>query len=803
MASKPLEKEILLSNIIHKPLKVDERASLEADSLKKKVLDRVVIFDSEQGADQWQHRGDGESRIVDGMLELTSPNLMDHWPEGSPSDGDYSTYGPVATYRSFDHENWESYNRISFEIYPDCSGMANPHIKVAIRNDGTIKIPDMYYREGFNVINLKNKQWNQCSMEIPDLPRDEITELSFKYDMYGKDRATGDTVKYTIKNVYLEKVEYPNISKGWQPRHKDVIFSHNGYHPDHAKTVLIAGKREASFSVMLLETGEEKFSGQVQASETTIGSFSLADFTPLAEEGTYVIRIGDLISKPFQIGYSVDRWEDSIWKSLNFIYCERCGCPIHGIHGSCHADITAKHNGGMIIFNGGWHDAGDVSQQMVQTAEVALALYEMADQVKEQNLPLYMRLVEEGEWGVDFLLKTRFGDGYRATSAGIRIWSDGIIGNMDDMHARVHNNPYENFICSGIEAKICMLMEEGNILKDKLAQVALQDFQYAVEEFEKDGFSRLPIFWEHTYMTSESLFLATASWAASLMYNLTGEEEYARKAERYLDDVIASQETEGIRTEAGEVVSGFFYRNPDRKVAMHFNHQAREHLYLMAFSEIIGTQPDHPKKANWMEAVERYGSYIKFLTAYTAPYPMLSSGIYHRDEHEDQASFDVQHLLVGDKAKEQYSEQLQQGVRLNDEYYLKRFPVWFSFKGNNAIVLSTGKAAALAGLLLNDRKLIEIAEEQLHWIVGKNPFNQSLMYGEGYNFAQQYTVLSGEMVGEIPVGIQTFENEDVPYWPQMNSATYKEVWVGLAGKWMTLVADLYAYDQQQGKSHNI
>jgi hypothetical protein len=95
---------------------------------------------------------------------------------------------------------------------------------------------------------------------------------------------------------------------------------------------------------------------------------------------------------------------------------------------------------------------------------------------------------------------------------------------------------------------------------------------------------------------------------------------------------------------------------------------------------------------------------------------------------------------------------------------------------------------------LKDQELLDIAEGQLQWIVGKNPFGQSLMYGEGYRYAQQYSVLSGEMTGELPVGVQTFGNEDVPYWPQFNNATYKEVWVGLAGKWMSILADLYTAD---------
>lgn len=176
--------------------------------------------------------------------------------------------------------------------------------------------------------------------------------------------------------------------------------------------------------------------------------------------------------------------------------------------------------------------------------------------------------------------------------------------------------------------------------------------------------------------------------------------------------------------------------------------------------------------------------------SFAAPYPLIPAGFYHKEEYLDDTSFELQHLLVDERAREEYQLQFQAGIPINQDIALRRFPIWFSFRGNNAILLSAGKACSIAGKLLNDEKLLRIAEGQLEWIVGKNPFGQSMMYGEGANFAQQYSVLNGEMVGEIPVGIQTFRNEDQPYWPQFNNATYKEVWVGNAGKWLSIVADL-------------
>ena len=93
------------------------------------------------------------------------------------------------------------------------------------------------------------------------------------------------------------------------------------------------------------------------------------------------------------------------------------------------------------------------------------------------------------------------------------------------------------------------------------------------------------------------------------------------------------------------------------------------------------------------------------------------------------------------------------------------------------------------GRYLDDKELLQIGREQLYWTVGKNPFGQSLIYGEGRRYPQLNNFSSGQTTGTIPVGIRTLGNADVPYWPQTNNACYKEVWVTSAGKWLSLLAE--------------
>jgi hypothetical protein len=792
-------KDIKKSGYIHRPLPLYEDKSLEHRQRDYIIMEEKWLFDSRHpGNSDWIHRGVGALLTLSNQeLQLSSPTLMPCWPDGAPPDGDYTNFGTARMAKAFNRDNWESFNRITLEVFPDFTGVPNAYIMLMFKNEGAIQVPDIYEREGYHGFNLKNHEWNIVHLEIQELPRDAITELSIGYYLNGKERATADDMELRLRKVKLEKVSEHEVSKGWTPKPNDIIYSHSGYSLTGIKTAFTAPLLSQTFQVKRADTNQVAFTGDIEVMEADLGSFHIMNFSTFSQEGRYYLQAGAIISENFTIGSAEVVWHNSVWKALNFIFCERCGYPVPGIHGSCHADIIAKHEGTILSFNGGWHDAGDVSQQLIQTAEVTFSLFEMAEKVKPFDEDLYLRLLEEGEWGLDFMLKTRFGDGFRATSAGITRWTDGRIGNMDDAEARVHNTAYENFYCAGIEAYIHSQLTANPALSNHLLHIAKEDFQFAITEFEQHGFDQKPIFWEHTYQTSESLYMATASWAATMLYRVTKDEWYARKAAEFIAYVQNCQELEGIPLDNCSTLSGFFYRHPDKQVVQHFNHQAREHLYMLAFVAIHETQGKHPKAESWLQSIQAYGEYLKKLAAYTLPYPMIASGVYHIQEHLDEKSFNYQHLLTDHRARQDYEHQLKHGVKLNDSYYLRRFPVWFSFRGNNAVILSTGKAASLAGAYLQDRKLKEIAEGQLQWIVGKNPFGQSLMYGEGYRYAQQYSVLSGEMTGEIPVGIQTFGNEDIPYWPQFNNATYKEVWTGNAGKWLSIIADLYAMDTKR------
>jgi hypothetical protein len=271
------------------------------------------------------------------------------------------------------------------------------------------------------------------------------------------------------------------------------------------------------------------------------------------------------------------------------------------------------------------------------------------------------------------------------------------------------------------------------------------------------------------------------------LYQLTGDKYYADEAAKAIQYTLQCQRVEPLNDK--DKLTGFFYRDLNKKSIVHYTRQSRDQVYMQALTALCATQPNNPDYKKWADAIRLYGNYLKTIMQYDAPYGLVPSGVYNVDEVKDSVNFYKVQVGIFSGAGKDYKEQLENGAKLDDQHYLRIFPVWFSFKGNAAVQLSTGKAAALCGKFLKDKTLMNIAEQQLFWIVGKNPFGQSYIWGEGSNYPQLYTALPGETVGAIPVGMEARGNEDKPYWPQFNTATYKEVWGASAARWLSLISE--------------
>lgn len=773
--------ELQSSLYVHRPLPLHEERSLEASFVKKKVVASKAICGAGEAAVKPCAVGLATLARSGDVVTVRAPLRSSFWPEGAAPDGDYSNFGTARMEFRFSPQDWRGYNRLRFWVRPKIRGARILHLNVGVVNQGEISVPDPHGREGATVFDLRNGNWQECIWEFNAMPRDAITNLSFYIFCSGHDIGAASELRYDFRDIRIEQVEHPEHEHGWVNPEKGIRLSTVGYWPRGSKTA-VCNVDADYFQVVDAAREVTVFEGAVTWVHNERGDFQVMDFTRLEIPGRYYLVAGSVRSHDFEI--AEDLAKESLWKVINFFYCERCGFPVPGKHGTCHQDILANHNGETITFAGGWHDAGDVSQQTAQTGEAVLAMFENARRCKNDPM-LYLRLMEEAQWGLDFVLRTRFGDGYRATSAGATRFTDNLMGNFDDVQARVHNHSFENFLFAGIEAYAAETLKGYD---DELASNALQaardDFAFAQKKFAQTGVDPAHMY-EHTYNSGLSQYYAVQVWAASCLYSASGDKKYALTAREVAEQLMKCQE---VRKTVP--ISGFFYRDETHKTIVHFNHQSREHQFMQALEILCRTQPNAPERREWENAMRLYGAYLKAIAGNTAPYGMLPAGVHRLDEAEDSATFPWLHVLCDyDQEKENYRQQLAQGKQLGDGFVLRNFPIWFSFRGNSAVMLSMGKAAAILGYYFRDDSLLQIAREQMYWMWGKNPFGQSLIYGAGADYCRQYGVLCGECVGEVPVGIETCGNEDVPYWPQNNNATFREVWVGAASRWLMLCAD--------------
>ena len=789
-----LKDDIRNTGYVHSPLPLDYSKSFESFGLTKKVLVSQMLCDMED-LSKWSHKGIG------GMSVTTERSISGKHSMRLVAPATYPQFlgwglGFGTSQASFDvgGANWEKYNRIHLYIYPNCEGARSIYLNLYVENDGKIKVPDKYGREGYHEINLINGQWNECFVEMSELARDKVTKISFAIEVFGKERTMGDSLKFDIDAVSLQTVEKPEVVSGWMPAENRIVYSTTGYGVESEKSAIVRVKNNnGKFQLIDNISNGVVYEGNINSKKTSNGSFETIDFSGFKKEGQYFIRVADITTRPFYINRNI--WVNSAWRVLNFIFCERCGYAVPGKHGVCHSDLNASFKGKIFPFNGGWHDAADMSQQVLQSGEIVYSLLEMANRAKEKNNnELFLRLQEEAEFGIDCILKSRLGDGYRAQTWGTNLRTDGFIGTGDDSTRRrqvhVHNRAFENFVFAGIEAYASMHIANDNALKENLRKVAIEDYAFARKRFDSLGFADLSSIGgggDHAAMASNSQYSANISFAASLLYKLTADRFYADEAAKAIQYTLQSQRTEPLNDK--DKLSGFFYRDLNKISIVHYTHQSRDQVYMQALTALCETQPDNPDYRKWAESIRMYGTYLKTIMQYVNPYGLVPSGVYNVDEVKDSVNFYKVQVGIFSGAAKDYKEQLENGFKLDDEHYLRIFPVWFSFKGNAAVQLSTGKAAALCGKFLKDKELMNIAEQQLFWIVGKNPFGQSLIWGEGSNYPQLYTALPGETVGGIPVGMQSRFNEDTPYWPQFNTATYKEVWGAPAARWLSLISE--------------
>ncbi len=303
-------------------LSVEERTGQEPGWSLPLAPDRSRSFEAAE-----RERPVLEETSVPGRLDLAFSTTPTARAQGPADDPDYATYGSRSVRLDLSSYDLEGYDRIAFRIRPACDG--SPVVNL------DCWLPCL---PANHLISLENNRWNECTLNIGNYPRKGPQELRFTATLRGRDAATGDSCRFRIDSIFLQRTADIPSERGWQPT--DIVLSTGGYAASGPKTAILPADCAGRFTLED-RRGRTVFRGEVRAEETTLGRFAVADFSGFTREGEYVLRAGNRASHPFLIGDG--RWDSAAWKALSFIFGERCGDAVPSVHGKCHLDLFAHH----------------------------------------------------------------------------------------------------------------------------------------------------------------------------------------------------------------------------------------------------------------------------------------------------------------------------------------------------------------------------------------------------------------------------------------------------------------------------
>ncbi len=503
----------------------------------------------------------------------------------------------------------------------------------------------------------------------------------------------------------------------------DLLINHAGYVPGATKTVVTKGIVSGKFDVVDISSMKTVLTGSFKSAKGDFGDYSSGDFSTLKKEGHYYLKFDTLRSFPFVI--SSEAYRPAMDLIVKYFSLQRCGASTTGYLTPCHVDDGIRmDNGKHQDVSGGWHDASDLRKWVGATIYGMVGLsktYEL-DSKRENNRN---RILEELLWGNQYFLKMQEPQGYIMSFVGGDVkkhsdsnrWTnneigpDGgelkfvkptagrsksdmlIFGSNDDRV--IHTDPLDlvgqyNFITA--EAIMSRVTKSSdNAYSEKCLMAAKKCFDWCL-----------------TRNYNKQTSIIGASMQASLeMFKTTGDKKYSSFAfsQAALLKKLQVAETDGE-------ISGFFRISND-------NNEPYKNIWegcseIISLCDMVKMFPGHSDSAAWKEIISNWANHYLGVITSRNSFGIVPFGLY--------------------------TEKDPGGNRKAGQYWYRYFmqPELDWWVGINSNLASAGVGLLKASQVLNDPKMKSMAQRQLDWITGINPFNSSTVIGIGYNHPKHF-----------------------------------------------------------------
>ena len=530
----------------------------------------------------------------------------------------------------------------------------------------------------------------------------------------------------------------------------DLLINQVGYVPFAGKTVVTRGIRTGKFEVIDIMTQKVVFTGVLKPNPGDFGDYSTGDFSSLIQEGRFYIKSDSLRSYPFTISKTIYQAPMSL--IVGYFSLQRCGESTTGYLSPCHLDDGIRmDNGKHQDVTGGWHDASDLRKWVEATLYTVFGLgktYELHD---EKN-PQREKILAEVMWGNDYFLKMQEPQGYLMANIGgnENRWTDSEIGTKDDRIIRT--NPVNmlsqfNFITSEAILARIIKARDGNYSK-KCLDAAVKCYDWCIK----------------TNKETSPVITGASIQAAIEMYKTTKDDVYKNFAAAQAVELIKLQ---AKNQEGG--IGGFFFTSSTLQ-------EPYKHIWWGCFEfisicDLIDLFPAHKDVPMWREMITMYANQYYLFMSQKNSFGIIPYGLFTKQDPG------------GDRKVGNYWYR----------YFMQPELSWWV--GINSNIASAGVGLMKAGRILNDSKLKALAQKQLDWILGVNPFNSSTMISVGYNNPVRF-INGGEFRPPVPLLSGAVMNglggdhNDQPNLIEKNNWQQSEYWTPMVAFTSWLMAEI-------------
>jgi hypothetical protein len=560
----------------------------------------------------------------------------------------------------------------------------------------------------------------------------------------------------------------------------DLLVNQVGYVPNAGKSFVTKGTINAKFDVINLETQKVVYTGEIKPNSGDFGEYSVGDFSPVIQEGHYYVKSDTLRSYPFAISKAV--YQSPMNLIVGYFSLQRCGASTTGYLSPCHLDDGIRmDNGKHQDVTGGWHDASDLRKWVSATIYGMIGLGKTYDLKGEKNKDREA-ILDELKWGNLYFLKMQEPQGYVMNFIGGGLkenadnnrWTDSEIGseggvlgfikaNAGTTSARLYifglnddrviqTNPVGmvgqyNFITSeAIMARITKAKDPGYSLK--CLQAAIKCFDWC---------------------TKSTIVPTAGTIGASIQASI---EMYKTTSQGIYKNFAVEQASELKKLQAvnqDDSIGGFFFTSSSNQEP--FKQISDGCLEFISICDLIKEFPTHKDVSSWKEMITNYANqYLSFMSQKNS-FGIVPYGLFSRQD------------TIGNRKIGKYWYR----------YFMDPGLSWWV--GINANLASAGVGLIKAASILNDPKLKALAQKQLDWIIGVNPFNSSTIVSVGYN--QPIRMINGSefrpATPEIPGAVMNGlggNKADQPNLIVRNNYNQSEYWTPMVAYTLWLMAEI-------------